>query len=56
MITISQAVEQAIDNSPLFGEAVLQEIVNYSAIARKIKSAVEEITLEPVTEGAITIA
>ncbi len=56
MITISQAVEQAIANSPLYGEAMLQEIVNYSAIARKIKPAVEEVLLEPVTEGAITIA
>ena len=56
MITISQAVEQAIANSPLYGEAMLQEIVNHSAIARKIKPAVEEVLLEPVTEGAITIA
>lgn len=56
MITISQAVEQAMANSPLFGEAILQEIVNYSAIARKIKPAVEDVLLEPVTEGAITIA
>src|SRR3989338_1377545 len=56
MITISQAVEQAIANLPLYAEAMLQEIVNHSAIARKIKPAVEEVLLEPVTEGAITIA
>lgn len=56
MITISQAVEGIIANSPLFGEAMLQGIVNHSAIARKIKLDVEEVLLEPVTEGAITIA
>lgn len=56
MITISQAVEEIIANSPLFGEAMIQEIVNHSAIARKIKPAVEDVLLEPVTEGAITIA
>ena len=56
MITISQAVEGIIANSALYGEAMLQEIVNHSAIARKIKPAIEEILLEPVTEGAVTIA
>lgn len=56
MITISQAVEGIIANSALYGEAMLQEIVNHSAIARKIKPTVEEVLLEPVTEGAITIA
>lgn len=56
MITIAQAVERAISGSPLYGEAILEEIVNYSAIARKVKPRVEEILLEPVTEGAITIA
>lgn len=35
---------------------MLQQIVNYSAIARKMRPKVEEILLEPVTEGAITIA
>ncbi len=56
MITISQAVEQSVSNSPLYGQAILENIVNYSAIARNIQPAVEEILLEPVTEGAITIA
>ncbi len=56
MITIAQAVEQTIANSPLYGEAILQEIVNYSAIARKIMPLVEDVLLEPVTEGAVTIA
>lgn len=56
MQTIAQAVERAIAGSPLYGEAILQEIVNYSAIARKVKPAVEGILLEPVTDGAVTIA
>ncbi|MBI3336256.1 ACT domain-containing protein [Candidatus Peregrinibacteria bacterium] len=56
MITIAQAVEQTVTHSPLYGEAMLHRIVNHSAIARKIKPTVEEVLLEPVTEGAITIA
>lgn len=56
MITIAQAVERAVAHSPLYGEAILQEIVNYSAVARKIQAGVEEQLLEPVSEGAITIA
>jgi aspartokinase len=56
MITIAQAVGQTISSSSLFGEALIQDVVNYSALARKIKPAVEEILLEPVTEGAVTIA
>lgn len=56
MITIAQAVEQAIAGSPLYGEAILSGIVNFSAIARKIQPTIEAKLFEPVTEGAITIA
>lgn len=56
MITISQAVEQIIANSPLYGEAMIQDIVNHSAIARNIRPTIEEQLMVPVTEGAITIA
>lgn len=56
MITIAQAVERAISGSPVYGEAILEEIVNYSAMGRKVKPIVEEILLEPVTDGAIAIA
>lgn len=56
MITISQAVGKKIASSPFWGEALLQDIVNYSALARKIQPAVEDALMEPVSEGAVTIA
>lgn len=56
MLTITQAVERAIGASPVYGEAILQEIVNFSSLARKIKPSIEKVLLEPVSEGSITIA
>jgi hypothetical protein len=56
MITVSQAVERVIAGSSLYGEAMLHDIANYSAISRRILPAVEAILLEPVSEGAVTIA
>lgn len=56
MLTITQAVERAIGASPIYGEAILQKIVNFSSLARKIKLSIEEFLLEPVSEGSITIA
>ncbi len=56
MLTITQAVESAIGASPIYGEAILQEIVNFSSLARKIQPSIEKLLLEPVSEGSITIA
>ena len=56
MRTISQTVEEILTASPLYSEAMAEGILNYSALARKIRPLVEERHLEDVTEGAIVMA
>ena len=56
MITVFQALERVINEQPLYGEAILSDIVNVSALARRLKPDVEEVLLEPISDGAMTIA
>ncbi|TSC58813.1 MAG: hypothetical protein Greene041619_359 [Candidatus Peregrinibacteria bacterium Greene0416_19] len=56
MITVARAVERALEDHPLSGQAMQAGIVNYSALARELKPVVESILLQPVSEGAVTIA
>ncbi len=56
MITIAQTIEKVIASNPTFGEALREGIVNFSALARKMMPAIEEILLEDVTEGSIVMA
>ncbi len=56
MITITNAIELLISAHPSYGEAMSEEIVNFSALARKLKPGIEEILLEDVTEGAVVMA
>ena len=56
MITIANAIERLISAHPSYGEAMSEEIVNFSALARKLKPGIEEILLEDVTEGAVIMA
>ncbi len=56
MITISNAIERLISAHPSYGEAMTEGIVNFSALARKLKPGIEEILLEDVTEGAVIMA
>lgn len=56
MITIANAIEKVIRAHPTYGEALQQDIVNFSALARKIKPTIEQILLEDVTEGAVVMA
>lgn len=56
MITTADIVEKLITRYPLYGEAMAEGIVNYSELARKLKREVEELRMEPVTDGAIMMA
>ncbi len=56
MITIAQTIEKVIAGHPSYGEALREGIVNFSALARKMKPEIEEILLEDVTEGSIVMA
>lgn len=56
MITISQAVERIISNQPFIVEAISDEIINYTSLAKFIKTDVEKYLNKPVKEGAIVMA
>jgi len=56
MITIPETVEQIISASPFLEDALNEGIINYSALARKIKPEVERRLLKDVQEGAILMA
>lgn len=56
MITVTDLVEQEVARNPLYREAMAEGIVNYSAMARKLKHRIEEARMEKVTEGAINMA
>jgi aspartokinase len=56
MITISQAVEEAVKNKKFLEEALGRELVNLSALSREIKPEVEKAVMKKVKEGAIVMA
>lgn len=56
MITIPEVVEKIITSSMFFEEGISEGIINYSALARKIKPDVEKILLKKVEDGAILMA
>jgi len=56
MITTTDIVEKLITRYPLYGEAMAEGIVNYSELARKLKPEVEELRMEPVTDGSVIMA
>lgn len=56
MISIPEVVKQIVKQSPFLEEGLAQGIINYSALARKIKSQVEEILYKEVENGAIVMA
>ncbi|MBI3366167.1 hypothetical protein HY041_00875 [Candidatus Roizmanbacteria bacterium] len=55
MITIPEVVEEIILDSLFLEEALSEGIINYSALARKIKSQVEKRLLRKVQNGAILL-
>jgi len=56
MITISQAVEQSINNKPFIIEALSDDIINFSSLANFIKSDIEKTLNKSVNIGAIVMA
>src|SRR3989339_232441 len=56
MKTITSSVRNMIRESQWLTEALGEDILNLSALARKLKPRLEEIHLRPFTEGAIVMA
>ena len=53
---IAKAVEEIIGRSPFLEEALNDELINVSALARKIRPEVESMTRKEVRESAIIMA
>ncbi len=56
MITVPQAVEKIVKRSRYLSEAMAQELINTSSLARYIKPEVEAILLKEVSEASILMA
>lgn len=56
MSTISKVTEEIINRSPFLREAMTENLINISALARKIKHEVEKGTGKETKEGAIVMA
>lgn len=56
MVTISQVVQKLIDQKIYVQEAMNNEIISYSSLAKKIKHEVEEILEKPVKTHAIEMS
>ncbi len=53
---IAEAVETIIKNSPYLEEALSENLINVSALARQVKPDVEKLTKKKVQENAIIMA
>lgn len=56
MSSISKVTEDIINRSPFVREAMTENLINISALARKIKPEVEKGTGKEIKEGAIVMA
>lgn len=56
MNSIGKITEELINKSPFLREAMTDELINISALARKLKPEIEEIIGSEVKEGAIVMA
>lgn len=56
MLSIGKITEDIINRSPFLREAMTENLVNISALARKIKPEIEEVYGSEVKEGAIVMA
>ena len=56
MANIGKLTEDIINRSPFLREALTENLINVSALARKIKPEIEEIARKEVKEGAIIMA
>ncbi len=56
MRTIASILDRLLAHHPTYGEALQAGIVNYSALARLLRPEIEEALLEPISDGAVTMA
>lgn len=56
MNSIGKITEELINKSPFLREAMTDDLINISALARKLKPEIEEVTGKEVKEGAIVMA
>lgn len=56
MITIAEIVNEIISESPFLEEALNENLINISSLARKIKPDVEKRLRKEIKEGAIVMA
>lgn len=56
MNSIGKITEDLINRSPFLREAMTDDLINISALARKLKPEIEEIVGKEVKEGAIVMA
>jgi predicted regulator of amino acid metabolism with ACT domain len=56
MLTIGKITEDIINRSPFLREAITEDLINISALARKIKPEIDEYLKKDVKEGAIVMA
>lgn len=56
MLTIGKITEQIINRSPFLRESLTEDLINVSALARKIKPEIEDNLKKEVKEGAIIMA
>lgn len=56
MLTIGKITEQIINRSPFLRESLTEDLINVSALARKIKPEIEDHLKKEVKEGAIIMA
>lgn len=56
MSSISRVTEEIINRSPFLREAMTENLINISALARKIKPEIEKVTGKEIKEGAIVMA
>lgn len=55
-MTIAKAVEDLISQSPFLDEALSENLINISSLARKIRPDIEAATMKKVQESAIIMA
>lgn len=55
-MSIGRITEEIINRSPFLREALTEDLINVSALARKIKPEIEELSKKKVKEGAIVMA
>jgi hypothetical protein len=55
-MNLSTLCEDYINRSPFLREAIAEDLINISALARKIKPEIEAVTKKPVKDGALIMA